>query len=203
MENNSNVVNEENLKKPTLLLENKKQEKETVKVYKQEVFDTYVAWKSIPAFLKNPPPYKDKVTKEIIKPVPRDYAIQMGIDEEEILELIEIPNQTTFAERYNVGKDTLSEWNRKIRERSILKDVSNWASRLIPNVIISIYRHAIAKGDPFLFKLYLQAVSEFEEKSKVEHKLTPVTHIEHLIITNENKHLIERETTGGSNDTQG
>jgi hypothetical protein len=160
--------------------------------YKADVFEAYVTWKALPVFLKNPPPFK--VGGVFKKPDAVEYAQMNGIEDEELLDLISIPSQSAFAERFGVSRDTLTDWNKSIKERDPLKDTKRWSQKLISNLMMSLYSHAMKKGDARNFKLFFQVSADFEEKQTMEHKFIPINSVEIIEINHENKASIEQQT---------
>ena len=69
------------------------------------------------------------------------------IDDEEMQELCAIRTQTEFSEKYNVNKNTLTDWKLKAKKTDMFKFVQDWARRLQKNVVASTYRSAMQK-DP-------------------------------------------------------
>lgn len=149
-----------------------KADKVTKEPYKMDTFEAYVLWKSIPVLLKKPP-----TPRGGIRPTARDFAESQGIDDEDVLRLVEITTQGQFAEEFNVSIDTLTEWNKTIKERDTLTDTKKWAKGLINNLIMSMYNHAMKKGNPLTFKLFFQVVGDFQEKAIIDHKFIPITSI--------------------------
>lgn len=146
-----------------------------IKVYE---YNKYKVWKAIPSLLRFPP--MDKITKQ--RPNPRDFAISMGIEDEETLELIDIPTQKAFAERFNLSEDTLVDWNKTAGLQSSMEQVRNWATHLTKNVVLALYNNAIRKGNQMEVKLWLQVVEGWEEKQKVEHEYLGVAGITYEIV---------------------
>lgn len=125
-----------------------------------ETFETYALWKSLPI--------------SVISQVPRDeLSSKFGIDDDRVLDLAEIRTQLAFADKYGINKATLVAWNKKILERDPLIEAKNWAVNLTKNVVLSLYHHAIRKGNAHLYKLFFQIVNDWEEKSRI--KLPPGT----------------------------
>lgn len=105
----------------------------TPAVYKKREFESYVLWRSMPSILRGQP---------------RHVIEKLGIDDELAISLLDIKNQTEFAQRFGI-KDlgTLSEWNRKIEQSGgLLKTIHIWAKRLTPNVVSALYREATKNG---------------------------------------------------------
>lgn len=124
-------------------------------------FEAYVAFKSLPEFLRYPP--KDR--KAGYRPSPREFAEGIGIDDETLLSLIELKTQKGFADRFGVTEQTLVRWNEKIAKRDSLKDMEWWTRRLTPNVALMHYMR-ILQGDalPNHFKLWYQVFMGWSEK---------------------------------------
>lgn len=74
-------------------------------VYKEKEFQTYVLWKSLPAF------FRGMQKKEL-----QFY----GFTDPIILKIVMIKNQTSFAKKFNI-KDlgTLTDWNKRIRDNNL------------------------------------------------------------------------------------
>lgn len=163
---------------------------------KDEIFQIYVLWKSIPYLVKNPPQQKNGVQPSAV-----EFAKQMGIDDEELLKLVDIKDGKTFSEIYNVHQTTLVRWGKYIKERGYddLADMRRWAKGLSNNLLMSLYNHAMKKGNPLTIKLWFQLVNQWEEKAQVEHKFTPINDIEHDVIDTEKKTQVDenKETAGG------
>lgn len=121
----------------------------------EELFETYALWRSLPI------PILKQMTVDQIKE-------KMGFDEDDILELVAIHTQEQFAEKYGLEKNTLGRWNKILRERDPLFEAKGWARGLAKNVVLSMYNHAIRKGNPLLMKLFFQIVNDWEESSKIK-----------------------------------
>jgi hypothetical protein len=114
-------------------------------VYKKREFESYVLWRSMPSILRGQP---------------RHVMEKLGIDDELAMSLLDIKNQTEFAQRFGI-KDlgTLSEWNKKIEESGgLLKTIHIWAKRLTPNVVSALYREATKTGRAAEVKAWMEIV---------------------------------------------
>jgi hypothetical protein len=114
-------------------------------VYKKREFESYVLWRSMPSILRGQP---------------RHVIERLGIDDEIAMSLLDIKNQTEFAERFGI-KDlgTLSEWNKKIEEAGgLMKSIHLWAKRLTPNVVSALYREATKTGRAAEVKAWMEIV---------------------------------------------
>ena len=125
--------------------------------YKEQEFEMYVLWKSLPAILRGQEP--------------RIYE-QLKITDELVLQLLEIKNQTQFAKKFDV-KDlaTLTDWNKKIEEHDLLKNKrKEWAKRLTSNIVLALYKKALIEGDAARIKLWYQLVEDWKEGTTIEQK---------------------------------
>jgi len=122
--------------------------------YKEKAFEAFILWLSLPSVLKRPP------AKASIS----EFATSMGIDDEEVLGLIEIKTQKQFAERYEVNEDTLTAWKRTGQAQQAIEDLQRWARPLTKNVLFGLYNQCIRGGQPQHYKLWYQIVAGWSEK---------------------------------------
>lgn len=128
------------VREPNILNENK------------ATFELYQIWKSLPVVMLS------KMRRE-------DYLKTVGFDDEVVMDLAEIRTQKEFAEKYDLSPDTLTDWNKKLRDTGDqLGHIRNWANTLTKNLVMAMYMHALKKGDPQLYKLWLQTVAQWSEK---------------------------------------
>lgn len=101
-------------------------------VYLKGEFEAYIAWKSLPVFLRGQP-------KAVLN--------KMGVDDDITIHLLQIKNQTEFAKEFGV-KDlgTLTDWNKRIEKEGLLDDINKWARKLTPNVVFSLYKNITKNG---------------------------------------------------------
>lgn len=128
----------------------------------EELYKIYAVWKSLPIVT-----LKKMTSEQIMKDV--------GIQDDLILSLLDIHTQEQFSERYEVHRDTLTNWNKKIKRSDPLLESKKWAVALTKNVMMSLYLATISKGDAFLYKLWFQIANDWSEKSKLVHEMPPVT----------------------------
>ena len=121
-------------------------------------FEIYKAWRSLPSILRYPP---SKYTAT-------EYAQSLGIENEEILELLEIRTKGDFATKYHVHPNTLTNWEKVLRNSPTLQDTKHWATNLTKNMILSMYRHAMKSGNPAMYKLWFQVIEDFKEATRHE-----------------------------------
>lgn len=136
-----------------------------VSVVKHAEFAAYRIWRNIPIGLRFPP--KDPKSGE--RPAPRDFAQALGIEDEMILDLIGLQTQEEFAARFSVSRDTLTDWNKKLAKLPEDQELRRWATLLTKNMLFAIYSHAMRKGNPLLFRLWLEFVQKFNPTLKTQH----------------------------------
>jgi hypothetical protein len=126
---------------------------ETKPVRREQDFQTYVLWKSLPSILRGQPLA----------------ALQgLGISDELVQELLMIKNQTEFAEKFKIRNGTLTEWNKKIDENNLLADTRKfWAKKLTSNVLIALYRKAIQEADAGRVRLWYEIVEGLGQQGLV------------------------------------
>jgi hypothetical protein len=107
---------------------------ETIKnPVRQDLYDTYVLWKTLPLIFK-------RQGRQFVQD-------KLQIEDETILELCEISSQTEFAEKYKVHRDTLTDWNKLIKKRDEFSNIRAWLQPMLKNVVLSAYNVAL-KSDP-------------------------------------------------------
>jgi transposase-like protein len=136
-------------------------------------FAKFVMWCSVPSLLRYPP-----ANKGGSRPTPREFAENMGIEDEAVLELIEIKTQTEFAAKYGVDQKTLYNWKQKMQERDVMADLRQWAKPLTRNVALSLYNKAIRGGLPDHYKLFFQIVNGWSEKIRIDKREIKAVRIE-------------------------
>ncbi len=113
-------------------------------VYKKQDFDSYVLWKSLPSVLRGQP---------------RQMLEKFGIDDEIAINLLEIKTQAEFAKRFDI-KDpaTLTDWNKRIEKDGLVPSINDWARKLTPNVLLSLYKAIAKNGKASEVKAWYQIV---------------------------------------------
>ncbi len=130
------------------------------KPHKEDVFNMFVLWRSLPPVLRQNFPDKEKTLE------------QMGFANTMMEELLGLPRQMDFAKKFKVHETTLSEWNRKIDTEGLVKNtIKIWAKKLTPNVISALYSKAMKHGDANRVKLWMQLFEDWVEETKVDTKL--------------------------------
>ena len=113
-------------------------------VYKEEEFQKFVLWLSLPRLLKGKSD---------------EYLGQLGIEDEEQIELLQITNLTQFAEKYNLEPSTLSGWKKKARELGLLEVSKDFYRGLTKNVYHAFYFETLKNGDAARVRLWLEEVA--------------------------------------------
>lgn len=121
----------------------------------KELFELYALWKSLPI----------PILKQMSE---ADLRGKMGFDDDQIIDLVKIHYQKDFAMRYGLDEATMVDWNKKLLDRNPLFEAKGWARNLAKNMMLSMYNHAIRKGNPQLMKLFFQVANDWEEKSQVQ-----------------------------------
>tara|TARA_B100001123_G_C14781091_1_gene816608 strand:- start:248 stop:643 length:396 start_codon:yes stop_codon:yes gene_type:complete len=113
-------------------------------VYRKREFEAYIAWKSLPTFLKGQP-------QPVLK--------KTGIEDDMTLELLTIRTQTEFAARFGI-KDlgTLTDWNKRIEAEGLLDDIYLWARKLTPNVVFALYKNVSKNGKAKEVKAWFELI---------------------------------------------
>lgn len=133
--------------------------KKTTNPYKKEVFDAYVAWRSIPAVIRQG---KLKGVALGLEQIDSDFG-----------ELLKLRNQTDFARKYGVENSTLTNWNKLIEEKNMLSETRRWASKLTSNVLFSLYKKTLENGSPRAVALWLQVVHGWNPKVELAGRQLP------------------------------
>ena len=122
-------------------------------VSKTREFDIYKIWKHLPIFLRDQPP-------EVIK--------KFGIEEAVAIELLEIPDQQSFAKKYNVSQGTLGEWNKRIDQRpdDFIEATRAFARRLSTSSIGLVYRKLMQDGDAARARVVLETAGVLKSENK-------------------------------------
>jgi len=108
------------------------EESNTRDVYRKREFELYKVWKSLPPMLKGKP----AVTLQ-----------KFGIEDEDLISLLQIKTQTEFAQKYEIRDlGTLSDWNKRIKESGFQEDMYGWARQLTPNVMFALYKNIMKHG---------------------------------------------------------
>ncbi len=107
-----------------------------------EDYALYRLWRALPKQMKNLAP------AELAK---------LGIEDHQMLELLQIKTQTEYCQRYGIGINTLSRWNKRIAEdpKSHAHMVVRLAREMLPTVFHAFTLHTIKHGDAARTALWL------------------------------------------------
>ena len=132
-------------------VENPRNDDEGRGVYKQEVFDAFVL------FMSMPDPDKAKMFD-----VPFDE--KKGRYEW-------IPKQVDFAKKYGVSQETLSGWKRR-KDFVSAVDAKHrqWGLDTVPNVMAALYRRCLKYGISTDIELFLAYYQNWDRKQVIRHE---------------------------------
>lgn len=99
----------------------------------KDIYETYVVWKTLPLVMK-------KQGSAFVRE-------KLQIEDNIILELSDISTQGEFAKKYEIHTDTLTKWNKTIREKDEFAGMREWMKPMLRNVMLSTYNVAL-KADP-------------------------------------------------------
>lgn len=136
---------------------------EGLAIKKEKEFGAFLAWLSLPVTLRYPPKVKGMEQQ-----TPREYALSMGIDDEEVLGLIELKTAKEFGERFEVDPNTLTDWKKLIYERDMLGDLTQWAKPLSRNVMMSLYNKTMRGGLPEHYALWFKLNHQWSDKINID-----------------------------------
>ena len=111
--------------------------------YKNQTYETYALWKSLPSFLKGQP---------------QRALEKFGIEEESLFELLSIKTQLDFSKKYKVDAGTLTDWNKRLEKDGLVTDINSWARKLTPNVIFALYKNIIKSGRAHEVKAWFEII---------------------------------------------
>lgn len=118
--------------------------KNTTKPYKRELFEVYILWRSMQGFMGQ---------------ISAQKAVKsFGKSNSEIGVIFSIKNQSEFAKKYKIENSTLTNWNKLIDRKDLLKDVLEPAKRLTEKVIFSLYKNIEENGNAEEVRLWFQYV---------------------------------------------
>lgn len=122
-----------------------------------DIYEKYKFWKSLPSMWKG-------MKRE-------DLTEKFGIEDEDMLEMLEMRWQNDFAKKFNLDISTLTKWNHRMEEDGIdhLEEVKKWANRLTKNVTLAHYNKLVRKFDPVSADIWYKTVSGFSEKKQIQH----------------------------------
>lgn len=124
-------------------------------VYYDREFQLFRFWRSLPPMLLG----KSK-----------EQLINMGFDDEEALDLLQIRTMKAFAEKFGIDEDTVYLWRKRmIDDGEPYGDWKIWAKRLTRNVQTALYAGAVKEKDAPRIKLWHQLTEGWKDSSSVDH----------------------------------
>lgn len=153
---------------------------DTYRPVKEPEFRLYILWKSLPP----------EITPELWE--------KLGVSDDEILKLAGIKTQRDFAKRFDLSEDTLTDWNKVIRQGNIDKDLQSldwryWAKQSTSAVVSALLRELRKTGDAHRFTAWMKYVEQADEKTTVNLEWNGLADL----VKNANKVLEENgESTG-------
>lgn len=142
------------------------------KEYYAQTFELYKMWKSLPPILRH------SSDDELRQAGLAGYKLKTGLAETDdvyqIDKLIDIRTQLEFCEKYDVSKDTLTKWNKRLHKEGYkqLDYIGIWSKKLIPNIMMSMYRHITLKGSPELVRFMFQLAEGYDFKDNPPAQVT-------------------------------
>jgi len=131
------------------------------KPIKEREYRMFLIWKSLPLEFTQ---------------AGRSHLLEMGIDDEELLDLSDIKTQKDFATKFELDEATLSLWNRHkppVEYSDI--DWRVWARPLTRRVVGFLFEGIKKDMDANRIKLWMQMVDGFVEESKVTENVSKET----------------------------
>jgi len=123
------------------------------RINKEQIFNVYLIWKSLPATWG--------------REGERGLDL-LGITDKSIRELLLIRTQTEFTQKFKVGIDCLTDWNKKIEDdESLYEERQRWGKNIMGNIIGSVYRKCLVEGDANRAKFLAQYFGEYIEKTEI------------------------------------
>ena len=97
------------------------------------------------------------------------YLEELGIEDEDMHELVNIRTQGQFAHAFGVDQSTISQWkNEPVPLEYQDMDWRVWAKKLASEVLQKLWEGIEEHKDPASIKLYMQLIGEYTETSKVQ-----------------------------------
>lgn len=154
-----NKIEKKQLRKTTKKVGGKKKKKKVVvqPLRLKEFYEIYKVWKTLP------PMWKGMTAENLEK--------MYSVDDPYIVDLLQIKNQSQFAERFKMSIETLTDWNRRMDDEGIdyLDEIRKWADKLTKNVVMAHYNKLIRKFDPVSGDIWYKTISKFSEKKEIAH----------------------------------
>ena len=101
---------------------------------------------------------------------PDNIISKLGIEEQDIIDIMKLQTQRQFAEAVGVIEPQISDWKRELMaETDSFALTKAFMKRLTKNVLGALYRAALTEGDAARAKLWMQITEGWREQMGVEH----------------------------------
>lgn len=97
---------------------------------------------------------------DVFKGKSRDYLLEIGIKEPELLELLAIKTQKEFADTYKVRPATLTAWNQTIDEQGLKEDTKKFFAAMSKNVYGAFYHATLQHADAHRVRLWREVFED-------------------------------------------
>lgn len=93
---------------------------------------------------------------------------KIGVNDPEEMRLLEIKTQKDFAEKFDLGEDTLVDWKQRDDFWELVDNFElKWGRQKTPSVLAGFYRKAISEADAPRVKLWLQYFKRWQPMEKI------------------------------------
>lgn len=110
---------------------NKKRKNKQFRPYKEDIFNLFEIWSSIPQNLKNT----------------RFFKVS-NIDNENLKILLSIKNKTEFCNFFDINKSTIQEWQKHVNKIDLLEGIKRDFQIKMREVYATMYLEVLNDGDP-------------------------------------------------------
>ncbi|KKN24248.1 hypothetical protein LCGC14_0896930 [marine sediment metagenome] len=112
---------------------------EIADVKKSKEFKMFLVWYSMPSVFIGKEP---------------DVLKEMGIIDEDAIELLSIKTLTEFADKYKIRRATLTDWKAKIKEKGLLDDTKDFFRDLSKNIYGAFFEKTMKYADASRVRLW-------------------------------------------------
>lgn len=97
----------------------------------------------------------------ILRGVEPEKLRQLGIDDENIIDVLQIKSMRQFAERFGLSDKTVRLWKKKTKlPELIMEETIKHFQALAPNVLMGLYKTAVRHGKSAEFEAFWRTVIE-------------------------------------------
>jgi len=124
--------------------------------YKGQEYRLFLIWRSLPVTLRG---------------ISGEQAEEKGVNDPELIELIQCRTQNDFAKRFGISIDTLTDWKKKeVPAEFKVIDWRYWAKEFTPEVVNHLLEGIRKNQKADAIKLWLQTVDGFVEETNVNNR---------------------------------